>query len=1074
MDNLTNGMSYTFNVRMRNAVGLGGASNSVTAMPVNPSATPPDAIANLYAVSSGENSVDLTWSEPDNNGSPIIRYEITWTSQVGGPLLIPASATGYTVTGLTTGTSYTFDVRAVNAGGTGGSSNPASGVPSGPPSAPVIQSAVPGTGADLGKVTLTWTAPADLNGSTISGYVVYRDGVEIATLGTGVLTHIDATGAPGVEYSYTVAANSANGKSPESAAFLATPRGVPQAPTDIVAEGTGTVGEVTVSWSAPLNTGGDAITTYTVYWSGNNGTSGNEPNIAGTGLTMSLVNGVEYTFTVSAHNPHGEGPRSGPATAMPYSGPGAPTLSTAEATKTSGEVKLTWTAPGDDGGSPLQGYEYSSDDGGAWHPIPGSNGLTTEYVVPGLSDGVSYTFKVRAVNVSGPGEASNSSTAKPYGPPGAPTILSVTGGNGTVTLAWGHAPDGGSDLITYEISWTGPTDGDGTVAGTEITYTASGLTNGETYTFEIYAVNDAGDGPTATETATPNYLRPVVTSMTPPAGPDANPAAGGATVAIAGENFIDGKTTVMFGEFQGTVVSVSPDGMSMNVTTPAGYVGSTVPVVVSTPGGTAVESHEYTYDADPGAPAITNIDPSSGVLAGGETVTITGTNLTKVRGVLFGVVPAPNFNPTVDDNTLQIIVPEGLAAGDVQIVLQYDGGGMVATGVEYTYEAMRENRPDPSKDPEVIGLMNAQVQAAERHYRVFATFLDSRLSVIRSENGSDARKDVLNFKLNLPSYQGMSQRDRFFAENTPGCEVVTTSVGAINLTDLKRSSDDCDSVRAALSPCLDKRWAVWLDGAVNFGKNDDNDLDLDHVTLGVTLGADYAFTDRFIAGFALGYSNDKTDVGKNGTESRSDAYTGALYASYALSSSLYLQGAVGYSGLDMDSKRYTATGFADGNRDGSQYFASVLLGWEKRILENFVLSPFGRFEAVHTTLDGFTEKGSTDPLRYGKTDIEMYAGSLGLKGRYSFLTSWGSITPSAGVEYTYNLKDTTKMALGYADTGIMPYSLTATSVGQNTFTATAGVEARIRDNLGVGLNYRGSFANDRNNHSFNLQFNLAW
>ncbi|MCL2066182.1 MAG: SUMF1/EgtB/PvdO family nonheme iron enzyme [Treponema sp.] len=65
------------------------------------------------------------------------------------------------------------------------------------------------------------------------------------------------------------------------------------------------------------------------------------------------------------------------------------------------QVLLSWTSPASDGGSPITGYEVSSDNGLSWVDA----GDNTAYTFTGLTNGIVYTFKVQAVNASGAGEA---------------------------------------------------------------------------------------------------------------------------------------------------------------------------------------------------------------------------------------------------------------------------------------------------------------------------------------------------------------------------------------------------------------------------------------------------------------------------------------------------------------------------------------------------------------------------------------------------------------------------------------------------------------------------------------------
>jgi hypothetical protein len=129
---LTNGTAYSFRVRARNSVGYGAysaPSNVVT--PVAPVKVP--GAPTRVAGTSGKNAVTVTWTAPaSNGGAPILGYEV-----VAAPPAATCSTSGATrctVTGLSGGTPYTFQVRARNSAGWGPLSTSSAPVtPKGPP-----------------------------------------------------------------------------------------------------------------------------------------------------------------------------------------------------------------------------------------------------------------------------------------------------------------------------------------------------------------------------------------------------------------------------------------------------------------------------------------------------------------------------------------------------------------------------------------------------------------------------------------------------------------------------------------------------------------------------------------------------------------------------------------------------------------------------------------------------------------------------------------------------------------------------------------------------------------------------
>ncbi len=227
---LTNGTAYTFRVRAVNAVGdgpLSAPSNEVTpAVPVTAPAAP-----SIGTASAASTEATVRWTAPaSDGGSPITGYRVA--VQVGATVarqvdVTDPAATSAVITGLTNGTAYTFQVRAINAIGLGTASASSNAVtPATTPDAPVIGLAQAGSGGGAITARAVWTAPPSNGGSAVTGYRVRA--LRISAAGAVVsttLSTVQPAGArrltmtlPGAgNYRFTVQAINAVGAGPHSA-----------------------------------------------------------------------------------------------------------------------------------------------------------------------------------------------------------------------------------------------------------------------------------------------------------------------------------------------------------------------------------------------------------------------------------------------------------------------------------------------------------------------------------------------------------------------------------------------------------------------------------------------------------------------------------------------------------------------------------------------------------------------------------------------------------------------------------------------------------------------------------------
>jgi hypothetical protein len=506
---LTNGVSYDFRVKAVNSIGTGTASSTTTATPATP--TVPGAPTSLSAVAANTQA-NLSWTAPViSGGSSITNYSVEY-KLVSEPTVwtvfshSTSASTSITVTGLTNGVAYNFRVSAINAIGTGATSNTTTTTPA--LIGNVLVDDFTGTTINITK----WNEidPMGSGGTTgkiqQNGNLTIADSYVNSIWGANALVSQDTFVSTGLEISATITAGSspligygdyAFGTAPNKAFLLyitAPSSGIlalawnngAYTPTSC---GTADAGAAVykmkiVSGGFEVYKNNVLLCTHTTSVTINNASVFFENSAAASTFDDVLVYG-----TVTTH-----------------SAPDAPIIGTA--TSGNHQATIIFTPPNYNGGSAITGYTVTSSPG-----VFTATGTSSPIVVTGLTNGTNYTFTVTATNAIGISSFSSASnTATPFIPPlpGTTTNLVVTATNKTALLNWNAPASGGTIddyLVEYKLSsdssWTTFVDGVSTAAKSILI----GLTNDASYDFRVSATNGGGSGVASDiVTATPSAI----------------------------------------------------------------------------------------------------------------------------------------------------------------------------------------------------------------------------------------------------------------------------------------------------------------------------------------------------------------------------------------------------------------------------------------------------------------------------------------------------------------------------------------------------------------------------------------
>ncbi len=611
---LRNGVPHTFRVRAVNKQDLFGVV-LVARQPVTPGVEPP-APTGLTA-SGADGAVSLSWTSAGSGGPPITKWQYryqsapppesgnaewsTWNATITDTVVqgvttskawtdVAGSGPGTAqamVRGLVNGRLYRFQVRAVNAVGTGAAAQSLEVTPGLVPQQPRRVTLTAGDGEV--KILVVGPSRSSASGDKKWTPVLGYD-VRVRQAGASVFDAWEPLGARitqpvspdvvaaqhpaetagvvlrgltnGVAYTVEVRAINRFGAGAAATAGPVTPIG---APTGGELNAVAGDRRATLGWT-PAGTGGSTVRSWQYRMRTGTAGFGSWMTVPGGATARSqtvtgLDNGRVYTFQIRAVTTDtrvvGAAFESAPVT--PSAAPPAPTLSAVVGDMT---VTLNWSA-GSSGavGEPswadvVTGWQYRMKTGvgdyGDWSDLAAD---ATSHEITALTNGAAYKFELRARNKIGPGPAA-AVEATPATVPAAPE-LSATAGDRTVTLSWTPAFDGGSAVTGWHLR-----TGDGEwqpYPATTMSVPVQNLTNGTAYTFHLRAVNEAGDGAPAMVTATP---------ATTPAAPQITAAPGDEMVTLSWTPASDGGSAVTAWHLRtddGEWVNLTATGLSVDV-----------------------------------------------------------------------------------------------------------------------------------------------------------------------------------------------------------------------------------------------------------------------------------------------------------------------------------------------------------------------------------------------------------------------------------------------------------------------------------------------------------------------------
>jgi PKD repeat protein len=546
----TTGGTFTVTVTATDEDGVSAStSTAVTVIAVAPAPTGVSAVG-------GNAQIVLSWTASAGATSYNIYRSTTKGGEGSTPYQTGITATTFTDTGLTSGTTYYYEVTAVNTAGESSTSTEVSATTTAAGSGPIlaIASAGPATGA--------FVADTDYSGGQTSSFtsVVNTSNVPSNVPASvfdyqryGNFTYTLPNLTAGTSYTVVLFFAETYFGSAGSRTFNVTINGAQVLTNfDIYATAGGSNIAVAEQFTATANSSGNIVVQFTSV------------------VNNAALNGIEVLSTAP----------------VVVTAPAAPAGLTATGGST--QAVLSWTAS-----TGATSYDiYRSTTSGGEGSTPYQTGITsTTFTDTGLTSGTTYYYQVAAVNSAGIGAKSTEASATPTAP--APLTISAgpsESGNEGSTISFAGTASGGTGALSYSWSF-----GDGTAAVTGTLTPSHTYAIYGTYTATLTVTDSAGHTAQSSTTVTVSDVAPTVSiggpySVTPGSAiaftasatdPSTQEVAAGFTYTW---NFGDGSTSTAqnpshtyanAGSYNVTLTVTDEDGVSTTATTTATAATST-------------------------------------------------------------------------------------------------------------------------------------------------------------------------------------------------------------------------------------------------------------------------------------------------------------------------------------------------------------------------------------------------------------------------------------------------------------------------------------------------------------------
>jgi outer membrane autotransporter protein len=273
------------------------------------------------------------------------------------------------------------------------------------------------------------------------------------------------------------------------------------------------------------------------------------------------------------------------------------------------------------------------------------------------------------------------------------------------------------------------------------------------------------------------------------------------------------------------------------------------------------------------------------------------------------------------------------------------------------------------------------------------------------------------------------------------------------------------SIGQLYAPAQQKKpkYGIWFNGFGQRGEQDEDDgfTGYDYDVHGVTLGIDRMFSDRYIAGISVGYSDTDIDVDRDQGDGDIDTVYGSLYGSYYTKRG-YIDAVLSYGNQDYYNIRRVVIGTiereARSDHDGDMFSAFAEGGYNIDV-NTWALQPFASLHYLNLDEEGFAERGADSAnLIVNDRETESLVSELGLRITRLYELNKGTLIPEVSVAWNHDFDiDDRIITTAFEGAPNASFSIEGQGVEKNGLTIGSGITLMTKGGLTTSVKYNGEF-----------------